>query len=67
MSTEDDAIGDEIAVELEAIGTAAVQILEQVTAQSATVQVLCAKVQDQANFMRAWNRLIARGAQASDG
>ena len=57
------ALGDEVAYELEAVGTAATQVLEQVTAQAATVQALCARVEEQAELLRAWNTMIASGAR----
>jgi hypothetical protein len=57
------ALGDEVAYELEAVGTAATQVLEQVTAQAATVQALCARVEAQAELLRAWNTMIASGAR----
>jgi hypothetical protein len=54
-------LGDEVALEIEAVGTAATQMLEQVTAQAAAVQTLCARVEEQATLLRAWNAMIASG------
>jgi DNA-binding transcriptional MocR family regulator len=58
--------GDEVVLEIEAVGTAATQMLEQVTAQAATVQALCARVEEQATLLRAWNAMIASGGDLAE-
>ena len=55
---------DELALEAESLGTAAVGVFERVSGLSATTSALCARIDTSAAAFASWNELIRKGQDA---
>jgi hypothetical protein len=63
---ESNELSEELALEIEAVATAATQCFERVVAQTQTVRKLCAEMERDAAICRSWNRVLTQGAQSSE-
>ncbi len=56
-------VGEEIALEVEAVATAATQCFERVVEQVQIVEKLCGEMERDAAVCKSWNRFVAKGAE----